>query len=66
MLNTETNTPAMDARILKAAHKALMRRNLTTFSSMANGGLRILKAARSGLCAMRPARAVRMDSTLKK
>ena len=31
LLNTETNTPAMDARILKAAHKALKRRNLTTF-----------------------------------
>jgi hypothetical protein len=31
MLNTETNTPAMDVRILKAAHKALKRRNLSTF-----------------------------------
>ena len=31
MLNTETNTPAMEKRILQAAHKALKRRNLSTF-----------------------------------
>jgi hypothetical protein len=31
MLNTETNTPAMEKRILKAAYKALKRRNLTAF-----------------------------------
>jgi len=29
LLCTETNTPAMEKRILKAAHKALNRRNLT-------------------------------------
>jgi hypothetical protein len=31
MLHTETNTPAMEKRVLKAAHKALNRRNLTAF-----------------------------------
>lgn len=31
MLNTETNTPAMEKRVLKAAHKALKRHNMTAF-----------------------------------
>jgi hypothetical protein len=31
MLNTETNTPTMETRILKAAHKAFKRRNLRAF-----------------------------------
>lgn len=30
-LNTETNTPAMEKRVLQAAHKALKRRNLSAF-----------------------------------
>ena len=30
-LNTETNTPAMEKRVRKAAHTALKRRNLTAF-----------------------------------
>jgi hypothetical protein len=30
-LNTETNTPAMEKRILQAAHKALKRHKLTAF-----------------------------------